>query len=190
MAFVNFISNQSLFLQYVLGFPRDATGHFIPGQKSSLVLLSLYPRLKKFACPTVALFRDKSIRKNSGTNSSVPGDPRTKSLPDLPKKLQKILKNGDLFFFFKICNFLLFFPSILHPVLGRDGTGCQNPVLDGPVAQEVKILSWPIPWQDFELVPLSLCPGTMEVLLSFCPAGQENPVLLETLVCTPNFERN
>ena len=47
--------------------------------------------------------------------------------------------------------------------------------------QAVKILSWPVPWQnieipsqqircqDLELVPLSLCPRTMNELLSRCP---------------------
>ena len=52
--------------------------------------------------------------------------------------------------------------------------------------QAVKILSRPIPWQDFEIVLLSLCPGTMKGLQSNCPVGQENPVTLESLVDTSN----
>ena len=43
-------------------------------------------------------------------------------------------------------------------------------------------LSWPIPWQDFELVLLSLCPGTMRELLSLCPEKLHCPILLETLI--------
>ena len=42
--------------------------------------------------------------------------------------------------------------------------------------------SRPVPWQDFELVPLSLCPRTMKELLSLCPEKLHCPVSLETLV--------
>ena len=49
------------------------------------------------------------------------------------------------------------------------------------MGQAVKIPSRPVPWQDFQLVPLSLCPRTMKGLLSLCLAGQENPIPLETL---------
>ena len=54
--------------------------------------------------------------------------------------------------------FLMLFLSFLSRGTSRDGTG-----------QAVKIPSRPVPWQDFELVPLSLCPGTMKELLSRCP---------------------
>ena len=50
---------------------------------------------------------------------------------------------------------------ILSRGTSRDGTG-----------QSQKIPARPVPWQDFELVPLSLCPGTKKVLpvpLSLCP---------------------
>ena len=59
---------------------------------------------------------------------------------------------------------------------------------------KLKILPWdrmdrdslsksrPVPWQDFELVPLSLCSGTMKKLLSFCLEKLHCPVPLETLV--------
>ena len=40
----------------------------------------------------------------------------------------------------------------------------------------------PVPWQDFELVPLSLCPGTIKELLSLCPEKLDCPVPLEMLV--------
>ena len=44
--------------------------------------------------------------------------------------------------------------------------------------QPQKILARPIPWQDFELVPMSLCPGTNEIpcpVVSFVP-GQSKDV--------------
>jgi hypothetical protein len=40
----------------------------------------------------------------------------------------------------------------------------------------------PVPWQDFWLVPLSLCPGTMKELLSPCPEKLHCPVPLKTLI--------
>ena len=39
-----------------------------------------------------------------------------------------------------------------------------------------------VPWQDFELVPLSLCPRTRKEFLSLCPEKLHCPVLLETLL--------
>ena len=39
-------------------------------------------------------------------------------------------------------------------------------------------------WQDFELVPLSLCPGTGKEFLSLCPEMLHCPVPLETLLQT------
>ena len=45
--------------------------------------------------------------------------------------------------------FFLLFLLFTSRGTSRDGTG-----------QAVKILSRPIPWQDFELVPLFRCPGT------------------------------
>ena len=59
---------------------------------------------------------------------------------------------------------------ILSRGTSRDGTG-----------QSQKIPTRPVPWQDFELVPLSLCPGTMKELLSLCPKKLHGPVPLETL---------
>ena len=38
--------------------------------------------------------------------------------------------------------------------------------------------SRPVPWRDFELVPLSLCPGTRKELLSLCPEKFQCPVPL------------
>ena len=49
-------------------------------------------------------------------------------------------------------------------------------------ARPVPDFGCPGPWQDFELVPLSLCPGTMKELLSLCPKKLHCPVPLETLV--------
>ena len=36
----------------------------------------------------------------------------------------------------------------------------------------------PVPWQDFELVTLSLCPGTIKERLSLCPEKLHYPILL------------
>ena len=65
--------------------------------------------------------------------------------------------------------------SCLSRGTSRDGTG-----------QAVKIPSRPVPWQDFELVPLSLCPGTRKEFLSLCPEKLHRPVPLETLLKTGN----
>ena len=56
-----------------------------------------------------------------------------------------------------------------NPVKDKDGTGCQNPV----------------PWQNFDLVPLSLYPGTRKEFLSLCPEKLHCPVPLETLIHIP-----
>ena len=45
----------------------------------------------------------------------------------------------------------------------------------------------PVPWQDFELVLLSLCPGTMKEFLSICPKKLHCPVLFKTLVHRPKI---
>ena len=83
----------------------------------------------------------------------------------------------NCFGFSKLAIFFYFSTSVPCPVSGWDRTGCQNLVS----WQDVKILSRPDLWQDFELDPLSLCPGTMNELLSLFPEGQENPVSLESL---------
>ena len=75
------------------------------------------------------------------------------------------------------CIFLMLFLSFLSRGTSRDGTG-----------QAVKIPSRPVPWQDFELVPLSLCPGTRKELLSLCPEKFQCPVPLETLIHTEYTE--
>ena len=71
---------------------------------------------------------------------------------------------------------------LLCPVLscgtGRDS--CQNLVPSRGIWQALP--DRPVLWQDFELVPLSLCPGTMKELLSLCPENLHCPVPLETLV--------
>ena len=41
------------------------------------------------------------------------------------------------------------------------------------MGQADKITSCPVPWQDFELVSLSLCPGTNEGQMSLCSTKQE-----------------
>ena len=78
-------------------------------------------------------------------------------------------------FWIPFASFLVSRSVILHLVIvpERDGTACQK--------------SRPVPWQDFELVPLSLCPGTMKKLLSLCPEKFPCPVPLETLSWTRQF---
>ena len=51
----------------------------------------------------------------------------------------------------------------------------------GGTGQSQKILARPVLWQDFELVPLPLCPETMKEFLLLCPEKLQCPVLLETL---------
>ena len=112
------------------------------------------------------------IRASNGTEFSCPaGQPR-----DRREKKGKDNKNLKKKIFFD--NFLLFFDIFFCQsdsafVPGRPGTGRDS---------LFKIPSRPVPWQDFELVPLSLCPGTMKKLLSRCPEKLPCPVPLETLV--------
>ena len=75
-------------------------------------------------------------------------------------------------------SFSTLFLSFLSRGMSRDGTG-----------QAVKIPSRPVPWQNFELVPLSLCPGTRKKLLSRCPEKLRCPVPLETLIGAHVFEK-
>ena len=44
------------------------------------------------------------------------------------------------------------------------------------------VLGRPVPWQDFELVPLSLCPGTMKELLSLCPKKLHCPICQHSIL--------
>jgi hypothetical protein len=67
--------------------------------------------------------------------------------------------------------FFYFLSSFFQPI----SVPCPVP------GQALRIPSRPVPWQDFELVPLSLCPGTMKEHLSLRPAIMYCPVLLETL---------
>ena len=74
------------------------------------------------------------------------------------------------------------------PSLSRDKgtTGQAQNLKKGwdRLGQPVKIQARPVPWEEFELVPLSFCPGTTTKLLSLCPKKLHCPVPLETLVCT------
>ena len=60
------------------------------------------------------------------------------------------------------------------------------PVLSCVPSRILAVPACPVPWQDFWLVPLSLCPRTMKELLSHCPEKLHCPcpVPLETLVET------
>ena len=67
------------------------------------------------------------------------------------------------------------FPVLEHPFL-------LYPVLSRVPSRILAVPARPFTWQDFQLVPLSLCPGTMKELLSHCPKKLHCPVPLETLV--------
>jgi hypothetical protein len=110
------------------------------------------------------LSRDKSSSKNPGTNSSVPGQSHC-----LIVKKEKNAKNAKIV---QRKNNYSFFPSVpwlSWDILRPDGTDYQNPLTASPVAKcQITVLGpWPVLWQDFELVLLSLCPGTMKGLLSY-----------------------
>ena len=68
------------------------------------------------------------------------------------------------------------------PVLERPFLLC--PVLSRVPSRILAVPARPVPWQDFELVPLSLCPGTKKFCLSRCPEKLHCPVPLETLILT------
>jgi hypothetical protein len=146
--------------------------------------LSLCPRTKKFRCPAVPLSWDKKV-----------------SLFAVPLSRDKTSRKNPrtIFFFFQIFSFFILFSllSLGYPGIFRDGTGQAVKIPSWSVLwQNFKTLSCPtslprfrlavparpVPWQDFELVPLYLCPGTTKKLLSLCPEKLYCPVLSETLV--------
>ena len=168
----------------LLGTNRDGTSccPFVPGQK-------------KFPVP---LSRDKkvlpvplSLCSGTRAGAKIPGQTFLSRDVLEQKNEKKIAK----IFFFKNCNFIIIFFLLSRgcPGIFRDRTGQAVKILSRPVPwQDIKISARPVLRQNFELVPLSrdkegtsvllsLCPGTMKGLLSLCPAGQENPVTLETL---------
>ena len=149
------------------GMGRDGTSccPFVQGQKEN-------------PSPVVPLSRDNGRSKNSGRIFSVPGRSNTKSITQWPKNLSK--KNKKFFKKVKNCIFFLFY-SFCPASWSRTGQDRQSKYQPGPW-QYVKIPYRPVPRQDFELVPLSLCPGTMRELLYLCPAFRECPILLKTLV--------
>ena len=67
----------------------------------------------------------------------------------------------------------------------QEGIGCQNLVPSSPWFCPrfwQALLAHPVPRQDFELVPMSLCPGTMKEFLFLCPEKLHCHVPWETLV--------
>jgi hypothetical protein len=108
-----------------MGRPAGQTGTGRPvvplsqDKKKSLFRCPFVPRQKSFACPAVPLSRDKGRCKNPGTNSSVPGRPRTK-----PGQ-KNLKKKSQIFFFFKNCNFFILFFLLSRgcPGIFRDGKG-------------------------------------------------------------------
>ena len=93
---------------------------------------------------------------------------------DVPKQEKDVLKQEITE---KKSIFSMFFLSFLSRGTSRDGTGQAVKIPSRPVPSR-PVPSRPVPWQNFELVLLSLCPGTMEELLSRCPfvpgQGQEH----------------
>ena len=111
--------------------------------------------------------------KHPGTNASVPG----------------CLRTNKVKIFQKIVTFYSFFPSfpwLSWKIPGRDATGCQNPV-PARIWTGCPSLSCPVPWQDFELVLLSFCPGITKDLLSLCLDKLHCPVPLEILIWKPHL---
>ena len=94
-------------------------------------------------------------------------------LPFSEKKKSK----KKLDFFFQIFSTFFFLKTAL---MGK---------IDGYfVPRDSTKMSRPVPWQNFELVLLSLCPGTMKKLLSLCPQKLHCPVPLETLILTKGVD--
>ena len=122
------------------------------------------PRTKKFLCPAVSLSRDKSSRKNPGTNSSVPGKIVKKKF--LSQKLQFIFlfcKCFSKIFYYpfkqmKDEDFFLYCKRVVCPTV---------PSRDVP-EQHGKILALLVPWQDFGVVPV--------LILSRDSSGMSVPV--------------
>ena len=80
-----------------------------------------------------------------------------------------------------LVNFFLFFNALF---CFRTSFSCFRmsfSALSRFVPRPVPDFGCPVPWQDFQLAPLSLCPGTMMELLSLC---------LEKLHCPASFNSN
>ena len=87
-------------------------------------------------------------------------------------------------------------PFLLCPVLsrgtGQDRLSKSHTIPSRPASHPgfwQAVLARPGPWQDFEIVPLSLWPWTMRELLSLCPEKLHCPVPLKTLLPTPQISR-
>ena len=118
--------------------------HHCPGTKGQRDKLKILPR-DGTGRDSQNSGRDGPGQPKSGTGH---GTKRDRAEKDVQK--QEIIEKKPIF--------STLFLSFLSRGTSRDGTG-----------HPVKIPARPVPWQDFELVPLSLCPGTMKELLSRCP---------------------
>ena len=166
------------------GTNRDGTSRcpFVPGQKKILVPVS--------RCP------------GTRAGANVPGQtPLSRPVPG--QNDLKIFKKRDQISHFRT-SFLCFrtsFPVLERPFLFQsilflfqNVLFCSVPFcpasrpgfwLSRPVPSRIlAVPTRPVPWQDFQLVPLSLCPGTMMEFLSRCPEKFHCPVPLETLIWT------
>ena len=154
-----------------VGFPRDGTSR-CPGTKKNLVPVSLCPGTR------------------AGAN--VPGQtPLSRDKITFPKEHKKQEKDvpkheNDQISCFRtsFSCFRTSFPVLEHPFPVLEHPFLLCPVLSRVPSRILAVPARPVPWQDFELVPLSLCPGTMKELLSLCPEKLHCPVPLEILVKT------
>ena len=144
-------------------------------------------------CNQKSFFIPLSLCPGTRAEAKIPG--QTLLSRDVPRRP----KCQFFFFFFLIIFFpllfLLFLVSRLRTGLDRlsksrpgQSRGKMSKFCSVPVHPLVKCQNPvpAVPWHDFELVPLSLCPGTMKKLLSLCLARQDCSIPLETLVST-NF---
>ena len=86
----------------------------------------------------------------------------------------------NIIFLFQNIIFLfqnVLFCSVLFCPVSRPGYWLYRTV----PSQIQAVPARPVPQQDFQIVPLSLCPCTMKELLSLCPEKLHCPVQLETL---------
>ena len=179
-----------MFRHFRLGFSRYGTSRcpFVSGQKNLLVSLSLCPGTRAVA----------KIPGQTSLSWDVPGQNHYLIGKKDVKKSQKLS-----FFSAVNCNICTLFSLLTRgcPRIIRDETGCLVPACSmakyqNAVYSKVSLLRSVARFLACPILPLSrdkegtsvsslLSPGTMKRLLSLCPAGQENPVPLESLLYTP-----
>ena len=155
---------------------RVSTGRDVP--------LSLCPGTKKISCPFVPgqgqeqMSRDKHLCPGTSRDKITFPKEHKKQEKDVPKQ-----ENDQISCFrTSFSCFRTSFPVLEHPFPVLEHPFLLCPVLSRVPSRILAVPARPVPWQDFELVPSSLCPGTMKKLLSRCPEKLYCPVPLETLV--------